>query len=108
MASYIAGEASSLILSPLAPTKLNQQNLIRRISPVKPQQENNSPFKGGRRKRRNLTKAFIDTDDDSDSDNDKVNVPNKIQKDNDPIWDPYPNDVNKKKNIKVKVNYLVL
>lgn len=109
LASYIAGEASSLILSPLAPTKLNsskfnKQNTITKIPQTKSQQEN-SPIKNGRSKRRNLTKAFIDTDDDSDT-----NVSNKVHKDTDPVWDPNANNKNEKfnkKNTKVKVNIYI-
>lgn len=53
---------------------------------------------GVRRKRRNLTKAFIDTTDDSDSENEAAQNKKKIQqskkhprKDDDPVWNPVPN-----------------
>lgn len=60
---------------------------------------------GNRRKRRNLTKAFIDTTDDSDSEHDATQSHMKIQqlkkqrhKDDDPVWNPVPNGCPKTSN----------
>lgn len=125
LANYVDGGSSSLLLSPLAPAMpLARQRTPLKVSPAKTamaihREENDSlvsneqknsqllstaqlntaanATNGNRRKRKNLTKAFIDTTD-SDSENEATQNQDKIQqskkqrrKDDDPVWDPMPN-----------------
>lgn len=102
LASYITGEASSLLLSPLIAAKPR---------PVTDHQLDSQLAAFNRRKRRNLTKSFIYTSsDESDSEDKKPEVAQKAPlKDSDPVWDPTPtptkpkSELIKKKTVKVKV-----
>lgn len=102
LASYITGEASSLLLSPLFAAKPR---------PVTENQLDSQLAAFNRRKRRNLTKSFIYTSsDESDAEDKKpAAVQKAAAKDSDPVWNPTPSQAKpkgeliKKKNVKVKV-----
>lgn len=127
LANYVDGGSSSLLLSPppvvrqrtpmratptvkalvalsrsdvhkeeddsITPRELQNSNVNTQPMAIAATSDN-----GNRRKRRNLTKAFIDTTDDSDPDNGATHHKEKMQqtkkqrrKDDDPVWNPVPN-----------------
>lgn len=128
LAHYVDGGGSSLLLSPppvtiarqctplkITPAKMAMTALSRTdthreehdsgVSREQQHSKSNAQSAGAttldsrnRRKRRNLTKAFIDTTDDSDSDLDATKQNEKMletkkqrRKEDDPIWNPTPN-----------------
>lgn len=128
LANYVDGASSSLLLSPPPPVRIARKCTPLKIpqgkkpmnafhrnrgvddSPELLEQQNSKLIvytqpatvaagpNGVRRKRRNLTAAFIDTTDDSASENEATQNKKKIQqskkhprKDDDPVWNPVPN-----------------
>lgn len=108
LASYIAGDASSILLSPPPPIGQRPIFIEQKTEEAKPTQNGTN----GRRKRRNLTKMFVETDDsDSESEKRKSEMVNeklkKSKKDDDPNWNPQPvTAVKSKAEITVKKNDL--